>query len=183
MQKKQSEADFAKIMGYLNVDTNGYFWSHKWADMRYCPHCRTLLYKTEDNVDYTIIGGNIAGLVECKQDNERFSFANEEAGIRPKQREFLNEWSKQNRPCFLFLELGNGNAPKARHAWLIPWVHWLIFESKLEERGMKSLPWTVTKRSNEFNAISLLGEYELDWIPTVGFQIPKDHIFFEIFGR
>jgi penicillin-binding protein-related factor A (putative recombinase) len=181
MRKKLSESDFAKIMGKLTTETNGYFWSHKWEDKRYCPFCHSLLYKSDSNVDYTIIAGNVAGLVECKQDPERFYFSNDESGIRPNQREFLNEWSKQNRPCFLFLELGDGSAPKERQAWLIPWVHWLIFESKLEERGMKSLPWKVTKRSQEFSAIPLLWEYELEWVKKEGFHIPENHIFFEIF--
>lgn len=180
MQKKQCEADFANLMGRMSKKFG--IWSHKWADMRYCPRCHNLLYKVDDNVDYTIIVGDKPGLVECKQDEERFSFANEELGIRPRQREWLNEWQRLNRHSWLFLELGTGSAPKDRNAWLVWWPHWLVIESRLEERGMKSIPWRETRQSKEFNAVEMLSEHQLLWEPKVGFVIPTYHSFYTIFN-
>lgn len=186
MEPKQSEKDFAHLMGVLHNSTNGAVWSHKWADMRKCPTCGSLLYKVDDNVDYTVIVGFIAGLVECKQDDVRFSYADEEIGIRPKQRDWLNEWQRLGRPCFIFLELGDGSAPKDRNAWLIPWVHWLMIESRLEQAGKKSLAWRQTRQSKELNAVNLLNDYQLNWKKGSGkekgyFEIPESHIFWNLF--
>jgi hypothetical protein len=181
MERKQAEADFANMIGRMSTLYEGALWAHKWADMRACPHCGQLLYKVEDNVDYTMIVGNIAGLVECKQDEERFRWADEGVGIRPGQRAWLNEWQLQRRPSWLFLEMGDGRAPKDRNAWLIWWPVWLMHEGTLELGEKKSLAWRETRQSGGLNAVSLLADWQLDWVPNQGFVIPGKHQFWTMY--
>ena len=182
MQKKQSESDFAKMMGELQRKTDGFIWAHKWADIRFCPHCHGMLYKTENNVDYQLVVGPYVGLVECKQDSLRFSFADPEKGIRNNQRELLNKAESFSRKSWLFLELGDGRAPKAREAWLIPWVYWVFIEQTIfQNNNRKSIAWKKSKRSEGANTEDLLKLWKLEWVQNEGFKIPKDHIFWEIY--
>jgi len=182
MERKQAEADFANMMGRLRTSTEGKIWCHKWTDMRMCPHCHELLYKSENMVDYMIVAWNYASLVECKQGEDSFPFADENAGLRPNQRAWLSEWELFGRPSWLFLELGTGRAPNDRNAWLIPWTIWLYYESQLEVVNRKSMPWRPNRQSKGFDAVGMLKHYQLNWVPTKGFVIPtptedRNHFF------
>jgi hypothetical protein len=179
MGKKQAESDFARLCSTNNI------WCHKWTDVMYCPGCHRPIFMTQHTdqkdtgevqqsiVDYLIFTGKQPHWVECKGKggDTRLTLTD----INPKQRAFLNDWSNREVPCWLFVTLGDGAAPKHRSAWLIPW-DMFVFQESTWCQEMKSIPWHVTGRKNDIvNMEDMFERYELLWNEG-GWTFPVFHI-------
>lgn len=165
-QRKQAEAEFAKLMNGYNV------WTKKWQDVRYCPNCRKPIFMVKRAqgeeeqatiVDYLlVISGRVHWVeVKGKGDQHRLSFSD----ISERQVEFMNSWSDAKVPCWIFISLGDGTrAPKGRKVWLIPWSVWLDTWDLCHYAGMKSIPWLPTNRKADlYNMTEEFPLYELTW--------------------
>ncbi len=163
-----------------------------------CPHCgrpsthKKLAWQSETPYD---LKGEILGVsvpIEVKWAEKRFPFANEESGIRPKQREHLTGWQQKHKhPTWLALTMGTGRVnsmsdPHRRRTWLVPWNVWLEVEQKLLALNFKSLPMSpdTTNRQdllrNELTAVQALAPYELKWKKWPdgsGWAVPQEHAF------
>jgi hypothetical protein len=145
--------------------------------------CHKLIWKT-DNLPFdgqgTYLGRAIP--IEIKQAETSFPFSD----IRENQRAGLTAWEKNNdAPAWLAITMGtdrpNSNSNIKRRSWLVPWSTWVLQENLIREHGLKSMPYsaetTTRKILKKYNADSLLGEYEVKWIPTHGWSIPRSHDF------
>ena len=170
--RKSSEKKFRNMMKYY-----GYYW-YKYGDVNYCPHCHKPLPKSEMKPDF-VVSPNVTW-VECKNNNKSglWNWTEiDEGGDRSFQREFLIE-----NNGWLFIELGTGNAPTNKGAWLVPIDYWIyVVEPKLKKSGQKSLRYKTvynkdgSKRNGHTGADILLKEYALEWTAHVGWTIPNNH--------
>jgi len=180
--RKQAEADFAKLCKRHNI------WAHKWKDVMHCPNCRRPIFMTkhtdagdkrseeeqESIVDYLIFTTRGAAWVECKGVGGHTRLPLKE--ISQKQRNFLRGFEARGVPCWLFITLGDGRAPKGRKAWLIPWETWTFQEEDLfVHYDMKSVPWMATgRKADVFNMSGCFPSYEMEWNDG-GWTIPESH--------
>ena len=175
--RKQNEPEIGKMLRLQGVE-----WQ-KFTDRQYCQVCHHLTWKT-DNLPFdgqgTYLGRAIP--IEIKQAGTSFPFKD----IRENQREGLTEWESKNcAPAWLAITMGtdrpNSNSNIKRRSWLVPWSTWVLQENLIREHGLKSMPYsaetTTRKILKKYNADSLLGEYEVKWIPTHGWSIPRSHGF------
>ena len=178
MTAKQAETEFARMCARMNI------WCHKWQDVRYCPNCRKPIFqkRTSENderpreqqesiVDYLIFVDNIPIWVECKGKGGETRFAFRD--LNQQQRNFLDSWVKRGTPCYLFITLGDGKAPKGRNAWLIDYAFWYERERAYVLNGMKSLPWMYAGRKGDYFDFGDFDSYKLAW--DSGWMISKDH--------
>lgn len=152
---------------------NHYKWyRHKYGDVRYCIHCEKALPKTENAPDYAI--APIYTWVEAKNSvpsTGRWNWTEIAAdGDRKNQRAWLIE-----NGGWLFIELGEGRAPKEKGAFLVPFKSWLReVEPFLIEKGYKSI--RLREKRNRPGADTLLAKWALEWEPNVGWTIPNGHV-------
>jgi len=173
MHSKQSEEEFRTMMKRHGI------WWHKFKDLWFCKFCHREQYKDDSMPDYMVVLDGNAYLVECKQSERYWNFADEKgAGIRTIQRQALDQWEAEHNFCFLFIVLGDGRAPKYRSAWLIPWMKWKPIEKELAEQGQRSLL-RETKRNK--GALELLKEWQVTW-EEGGWTIPEGHDFWRLTG-
>lgn len=173
MEPKESEGRLAKMLHNYNI------WSHKFEDVTKCRFCGMPGPKHTRFVDYMAVIGNKFTIIECKQAEKSFSLTDEQSGIRPIQRQILNDWLDRGVAGWIFLLMGPGDAPKEKHAYLIEWSWWLQIEASLTALGETSIPWAVNQRkmSQETNAQKLLDKFRLGWIPKIGYSIDPWHEF------
>jgi hypothetical protein len=175
--RKQNEPEIGKMLRLQGVE-----WQ-KFTDRQYCHVCHNLIWKT-DNLPFdgqgTYLGRAIP--IEIKQAETSFPFSD----IRENQRAGLTAWEKNNdAPAWLAITMGtdrpNSNSNIKRRSWLVPWSSWVLQENLIREHGLKSMPYsaetTTRKILKKYSADSLLGEYEVKWIPTHGWSIPRSHGF------
>jgi hypothetical protein len=112
--------------------------------------------------------------VECKQEGESWSILD----FTSTQISVLNGPVQKGGEGYLFLELGDGNAPDGRGAWLVEWRKWLEIQHNLLEANCKSLRFESTSRSSMPTASGALMGYELEW-QTGGWAIPEEHPFWQ----
>ena len=176
--RKVSEHDFGALIRSLGGDYK------KFADARYCPYCKKLLYKV-DELPYDgqgVING-FAFPIEVKAADLSFDFAD----LKPHQRAGLSEWQKRHhRPAWLGLQMGtdpvNGKGAYPRRLWLIEWDAWLSFEEDVIAQGAKSLPYSPASTNrhafidNHLTATEMLKDYELVRI-VGGWHLSYAHLF------
>ena len=177
MARKTAEPKFRDLMKRLGN------WWHKYGDVRYCMHCHQALPKSENAPDFftSVIGA----WVEVKNNDKSGRWAWTEIykdGARANQRNMLLD-----NAGWLFIELGTGKAPNGRGAFLIPFIEWCTrVEPILLERDQKSIRLETiynqdgTERNNMIGADNLLEEWRLNWVTNVGWEIPPDHVWFEV---
>lgn len=187
MQPKQSEADFAALMGRQRV------WCHKFRDVMYCPNCHRPVFMTNHSqaqdkesqqsiVDYLIYVGIHGTWVECKQAEKAFEFRD----LVKRQREFLSSWNDRQLVTWFFLLMTSGPIPghrEEKQAYLIPWATWLKIEDEFRTgtdkiKGRLSLPFFSPSLQLTFSDMRDqhgLSSYALAWTPTVGWTIPASH--------
>jgi hypothetical protein len=156
---KKAERQFPGLVKAVAHAVRGWYYWHKYGDVRKCPHCDGLLPKSDKMPDYVMALNPL--YVEVKESNAdgRWNITD----IRFNQRNWLN-----NNPGALFIEIGTGKRPDERMAWLVPWKEWLKIEKTLLDRGQKSL--TLKGSSRSVGAEEILSEWKLtwqnkDWIP------------------
>jgi len=163
---KESEQDFRNMCKRLNI------WAHKWADLRVCPKCHTKLFASREDVpdesiiDYEIFIGSTPAWVECKGKPGHTLLPFTE--ISPKQRNFLTSWMLRDVWSFLFVTLGDGNAPRGRQAWLIPWY---IYTQAEDHYGTARVSWPWKQQGVYPGFNQVFWEYELTWVKG-GWTIP-----------
>ena len=172
-------------MGHLIRNLGG-DWK-KFEDRRFCPHCRTLIYRV-DNKPFDglgVIQGH-AFPVEIKSAKLSFPFAD----IEEHQREGLDAWTKKHTaPTWLALQMGTGRAGSQdsnlpRRLWLIPWASWKMIERLVNSRtGLVSLPYDcrygrmrLAVKEHEAAAVQMLETYELLWVKGA-WALPEEHVF------
>lgn len=166
MERKHAEGELVRFLKRHN-----FYW-HKYSDIRQCPHCHTLLPKSERMPDYAV--APVYTYIECKNAPERWGWVEiAEGGARTLQREWLTKTGG-----WLFIVLGDKPAPAGKSAYLIPFDKWLEeVEPKLIELDMKSLRReTIRDRPG---ADQLLAAYRLDWITGEGWDVPDGHIWIQ----
>lgn len=157
---------------------HGIFW-HKYGDVRYCIHCKKPLPKAELKPDFVV--APIVTYVEAKNNDGTGTWKwteLQEGGSRENQRNFLKE-----NNGWLFIELGEGNAPKNKQAWLIPWFIWEEeLEPMLIDADQKSIRHkTKYNKDGEFRSGHVGGDllftaYALEWEPNTGWTVPRGHM-------
>lgn len=176
--RKVSEHDFGVLIRSLGGDYK------KFADARYCPFCKKLLYKV-DELPYDgqgVING-WAFPIEVKAADLSFDLSD----LKGHQRAGLSEWQlRHKRPAWLGLQMGtqpvNTKGLFPRRLWLIPWTHWLDIEHDIANIGMMSLPYSpdATNRhafiDNHVTAVELLKDYELKRVLGM-WKLPMKHEF------
>ena len=157
--------------------TNYHGWyRHKYGDVRYCPYCRHPLPKSEKAPDFYV--SQVGDWIEAKNSDSTGTWKCSElyeGGEREAQREFLLK-----NHGWLFIELGTGNAPANKQAWLVSFLYWVdIIEPTLHELNMMSIRRLTT--SNKDGSVRrpgadlLLRGYELAWLPKEGWYIEAWH--------
>jgi hypothetical protein len=169
MIRKKAEVELGKMFRSM-----GYF-AHKWRDRGYiscptcmrmirtCPHCNgdLLLEKAQERADFLV--AYTWSDIECKADDTYWPFGD----FSTTQISVLGS----SPDPWVFLMIGDGHAPKGRHAFLIPW-HWLLgFVSNCEHRGVR---FSRTERSKAPIASEIFGEFQLVW-EKGGWIIPLHH--------
>jgi len=125
MKKKASKAEFKRIMPHHDV------LARKFHDVWACQFCHRLQYKSDALPDYMIVRSDQSYLVEVKQSNEHWSFADKDsAAIRDIQRQTMDAWEEEHNPYWLFLVLGAGRVPDGHSEWVLSWSEW----KKIERR-------------------------------------------------
>lgn len=168
MQKKRNEHVAGKTFRGL-----GYY-AHKWGDVRYarCPRCENFfpLPKAEKKPDFLI--ATKYAFVEAKGGIDSWQFYGD---FRPNQIEFMN----QNEDLsWIYVEVGPGNAPSGKVAFLMPWKKWKETESVLLEANFKSLAFKKTSRSRVPEITDVISsEYLLTWNNGM-WNIPDNHVWF-----
>jgi len=178
------------------IHNHGWDWK-KYADSRYCPHCRQLLYKT-DNLPFdgaATIGG-IYVPIEIKEETSKsgagkansFSLSD----IRENQHAGLTEWRlKHGRSTWIFLTMGHQQVnaykqPYRRRSWLVPWSNWLTLEDWLRGAGYFSLPYSSDTTNRKallergLTAVDILLPFEVPWSKWengYGWAVPREHVF------
>lgn len=164
MKKKVVESRWRKVVKDL-----GWYW-HKYGDVRYCMHCHKPLPKSENAPDFAV--APVFTYVECKQSDStgRWNWKEiAEDGTRANQR----KWLLDNHG-WLFIELGTGNAPNGRQAYLVPIIIWVYeVEPKLIELKMSSI--RKETRGKRPGADDLLSDYTMEWESGEGWRIPPNH--------
>lgn len=154
--------------------------TYKWRDAGYmrCPKCGRLLLrcpmchqdmlmpKAEQKPDFLVAMEYV--YVEAKGGGLRWDF---EKSITPTQRIVMRE-----HEGWLFLEMGEGRAPKGRAAYLVPWQKWTIIEEQLLSQDVHSVIWERSLRSKNPSADELMGEYRVVW-DDGDWKIPEEHPF------
>jgi hypothetical protein len=165
-QKKRNEIVLGKMMRNM-----GYY-VHKFGDVRYafCPHCNKSfpLPKAEKKPDFLI--AMEYRFIEAKGSDNSWAFAED---FRPNQREFMDA---NLNLSWIFTEIGEGNAPAGKRAFLIPWEKWKFIEEGIISRGFKSILFEKTERSRApcLDDIKLMHPYELIWEKGI-WNIPVEH--------
>ncbi len=179
--RKKSEADIGKLIRGIGGD-----WK-KFEDRRYCPHCRQLIYRV-DNQPYDGLGV-LRGQtfpIEIKSAKLSFPFAD----IKEHQRAGLTDWQKKHGATAWFaLQMGTGKAGSKdsnlpRRLWLVPWDIWLSYEEWVRETADQvSLPydWHYGRMrkiitEHEMGAVQVLQDHELMWREGE-WVLPDDHLF------
>lgn len=161
MQRKKNEAELGTMMRFYK------FYAHKFGDMRYCPFCHSLLPKAEKKPDYLVSFDHI--IVEAKYGGERWAWS---TSITPNQYELM---PVAGNKAWLFLEMGEGNAPKGRSAYLVPWDDWILIQKSFEEKGFKSLVYKSAGRSRNPDC-TCIEKYACTWNKG-HWEIPVEHVF------
>jgi len=181
--RKKSEQDIGKMIRAIGGD-----WK-KFEDRRFCPHCRQLIYRV-DNQPYDGIGivKGKAFPIEVKSAKLSFPFAD----IKEHQREGLGNWVlKHLNLSWLALQMGThraGSQHQPRRMWLISWGAWLQLELLIKDTtGLVSLPYDAnTKgvrlkiREAQLGAVQALKNWELTWT-NQGWFPPDNHLFCEMY--
>lgn len=168
-QKKRNEMVLGSMMRSL-----GYY-VHKWGDVRYghCPKCNTFfpLPKAEKKPDFLI--ALQYRFIEAKGAGNSWHF---DGDFRPNQREFMDA---NEDLSWIFVEIGEGKAPKGKKAFLLPWKNWKIIEDKLLKENMKSIIFESTEKSRVFTVDSVFDiSYCLVWENGL-WNIPQEHIWWK----
>lgn len=170
---KEAEAKFVHLVNGLN------WYHHKYGDVRYCIHCHQPLPKTENAPDFVV--APIVAYIECKN-NDSTGRWNWKVDIGPEgNRKGQRKWLSEHKG-WLFIELGQGKAPKGKGAWLIPWEYWeKLTEPWLEQHGYASIRFEPVGKPMDGNyrppATAFLAEkHRLKW-ESGGWTIPKGHHF------
>jgi len=153
-EKKRNERVFGTMMR-----TFGYY-VHKFGDVRYahCPKCNSSfpLPKAEKKPDFLV--AMTYRFVEAKGAGDSWHFADD---FRPNQREFMDLNIDRS---WIFVEIGSGNAPKGKQAFLMPWSEWKEYEYYLLQSGSKSLILESTERSRSPELKSIIPpKYFVEW--------------------
>jgi hypothetical protein len=120
---------------------------------------------------------------DAEEDNGVFNF--KFAQIKPRQREWLNEWMTIS---WLWIWYGDVppdryKDPARRRAYLIQWGSWLHLEHILQEAGLAGLaflkPHALEHREAGLSAVQLLAPYELTWVGNQTWDIPPTHPFWK----
>jgi hypothetical protein len=165
-QKKRNEIVFGKMM------RNKGYYVHKFGDVRYafCPHCSKTfpLPKAEKKPDFLV--AMTYRFVEAKGAGNSWAFAED---FRPNQREFMDANLKLS---WIFVEIGEGNAPAGKRAFLVPWEPWLEIERILLGKGHKSILFEKTERSRcpSIDECMMIKTYEIYW-EKGAWKIPENH--------
>jgi hypothetical protein len=140
-----------------------------------CPHCKkdALMEKAKGRLDYRIIFEWIE--VECKQGTETWSL---DDFTKPQERLF-QEVIQGFTMRWLFLEIGDGRAPKGKEAYLIPAQPFLKIRTDEAVANRKSVRFRKTERSRLMEARELFAKWQLEWATGTGWTIPDDHIFWK----
>jgi hypothetical protein len=164
-QRKRNEVVLGKTMRNM-----GYY-VHKFGDVRYafCPHCSKMfpLPKAEKKPDFLIAMDY--RFVEAKGAGSSWAFFND---FRPNQREFMDNEIKRS---WIFVEIGEGNAPAGKKAYLCPWAIWKTTEEHLLQLNYKSLAFERTGRIRVPCIDDALGPYRLAW-EKGAWIIPDEHM-------
>lgn len=164
---KESEVYFKETM-------NHYGWSsHKYGDVRYCPHCHGVLPKSETMPDYVLMPLPI--LVECKNSDKGGSWS-WKSDIGPEGTRAIQRIRLGQTNGWLYIVIGNGRAPAGKSAWLIQWEAWLAVEKELVQA---SIPLEDTRQL--MGARRLFQGFELVWEKGV-FSIPRGHPFWDVYA-
>ena len=142
----------------------------KLPDRSVCQTCGTVIFKQHLFwPDYIL--PTAGHLVEVKEAKEYFPFGN----LSDEQRDRLDWWHVyrlKDTFSWVFLELGDGSAPKGRSAYMISWPRYKEAEAKLLASGQKSIG-KETKRNP--GADDVFAESRMDWIPGIGWFPPEGH--------
>jgi len=165
-QVKRNEMVLGEMMR-----NHGYY-VHKWGDVRYarCPHCDKFfpLPKAEKKPDFLI--AMEYRFVEAKGAGNSWHF---DGDFRPNQREFMDANISRS---WIFVEIGEDNAPKGKKAFLVPWVDWKTIEAKLLAKNMKSIVFKSTEKTRMLSVDDVFDiRYSLVWGNGM-WNIPMDHI-------
>lgn len=156
MKRKASEQRWVDIS-----NTYG-FYRHKYTDVRYCIHCNLPQPKSDRMPDYAV--GFAYTYVECKNSdkNGRWRWSELAHGG---ERNIQRDWLEQE-DGWLFIELGEGNAPGGKSAYLIQWHDWVDqIEPQLIELDMKSFKREATGKDGwRLGGDDLLEEWQLEWV-------------------
>lgn len=183
MKKKRSEESLRTMMKYHSIK------AIKGRDRGYinCPNCHTpaktcpnckgdmLLNKAATRLDFLVLINWTE--VECKQGDESWAlndFTATQEKLLPQEIEELGE------PRWLFLEIGDGRAPKGKEAYLIPADEFIRIRDLEYEAGRKSVRFRKTNRSKVKEARELFERFGLTWKTKVGWTIPEDHEFWKV---
>jgi hypothetical protein len=154
-QKKRNEIVLGKTMRGM-----GYY-VHKFGDVRYafCPKCKSMfpLPKAEKKPDFLI--AMVYRFIEAKGAGDSWAFADD---FRPNQVEFMDA---NDLRSWIFIEIGEGNAPAGKRSFLIPWNKWKEISAGIQSRGFKSILFKKTERSRVpcLDDITLMHPFELVW--------------------
>lgn len=167
-KSKRAEERTREMLKHYN-----WYW-HKYGDVRYCMNCHVALPKSENAPDFS--AGMVYTYIEAKNsdssDTWQWSEISEE-GARKNQRKWLLETGG-----WLFIELGSGNAPKGKSAYLVPFDQWVgLIEPQLIKNNMKSIR-KETYRDRP-GADTLLADFQLTW-EYGGWRIPVNHVWWRI---
>ena len=171
MANKEAEAEFARLCSRYSI------WAHKWRNVYTCYKCKTPIFdkltsqldtrpdkQRETVVDYLAFVEEAPVWIECKGKKGTTSWPFSD--MDPKQRNFLDAFTKRGVQCSVFLLIGNGRLPLGRGAW---WIPWFVFKNRcnllLLDRGIKSIPWVY--------ACENLQEFRLEW-DVGGWTIPRE---------
>ncbi len=140
---------------------------HKYKDVQLCIHCHKPQPKSKSMPDYLLTPIPIYVEVKESGQDERFNFKH---GMTDVQREFFSE-----NPGFIFLEMGSGNAPNGKSAYMIPTPVWFISTDNLIATGYGSFSREESARGCPGTEI-LFSKYKCVW-EEGGWNIPWGHIF------
>ena len=139
--------------------------------IKFCPMCKKdmMLPKAKGRLDFIVMMEWTE--VECKQGTESWALND----FSEPQEALINKPTRREHHRWLFLEIGDGRAPKGREAYLIPGDAFVSIRRHLEQEGFKSVRYRATERSRVPEARDTFGRYCLEWIPNRGWVIPRNH--------
>lgn len=129
--------------------------------------------------DYTWLSlAGPGGFVEVKDGDDNFNFAE----IKPKQRDWLNDWLPIS---WLWLFMGTGrNGTDQRAAYLIPWKSWLEIEEEARVWKLSGMAWQkphqMSIREAGLSIDEMCAPHKLKWIGDNCWDIPETHCFWSL---